>query len=176
MLRGGKIRGASGAEGLDHIVFSDDMVVVAVVFAQYCSIFTIDEAAQSFQWGVEGDNGIGFFQHFTYLPAFEVSAVGHHAGEKPAFANGTDYIVVLQYGKIVDVVFLHQFKRFGNGLPGAGSDQSFGAAAGYDILEGLDGHESPFHHPLIVINFTYIATSVIVQDDDYQIVFFQAIF
>src|SRR5689334_17593830 len=80
----------SGAQRLNNIVFSDDVVIPAVIFAQNGAIFPGYEAAEPFQGSVKGDDGIGFFEHFPDLFAFDVLSIAHHPGEQTTFADGAD--------------------------------------------------------------------------------------
>src|SRR5882757_1263526 len=149
---------------MDDIVLSDDVVIPAVVLAQYSPIFPGDEAAEPFQGGVEGNNGIGLFQHFSDLFPLNVLSIAHHTDKEPAFTNGADDFVLLYDGQVFHIIFLHQLEGLCHGLPGGHRDQTFGSPARYDVLESLHIQETSFYHPLIVVDLTHIPAAVIVED------------
>lgn len=161
---------------MDDIVLGDDMVIPAVVLAQDRSVLAGDQAAEAFQGGIEGYDGIGLFQYFSDLFAFDILAIAHHSAEEAALADGADHFSALEDGQVLYIVFLHQFEGFGNGLSGFYRDQSFSAPSCDDVFEGLYVQEASFHHPLVVVYLSYVAAAVVVEDHHYQVVLFQEVF
>ena len=67
---------------LNYIVFGYDVIFAALVSAEYGSVLSGDERTDPFQRCIEGNNGIGLFEHFADLFAFDIGAIAHHAGEE----------------------------------------------------------------------------------------------
>src|SRR5580698_4943710 len=140
------------------------MIVAAVVPAQHCAVLPGDEAAQSFQRSIEADNRVGFLEDFGDLFVFQIRGTRHHPREEAAFADRTDHFPFAEDWQIFDMVFLHEFEGFGDRLVGSSSNEPCCSATCDNVLERFYVHESSFHHPLVIVNLTYIPAAVIMQD------------
>jgi len=92
------------AYGAYDIIFRNDMIVSAVILAQYGAVLPGDEAAQSFQ-GVSRTLPGRIFPGLLDLLVFYIQSIVHDTGKEAALADGAYHLSLPEYGQVLHIVF-----------------------------------------------------------------------
>ena len=81
--------------------------------------------------------------------------------------------IAIHYRNIFNIILLHQLYCFSYGLSRIKSDQFLFCITAVDnIFKRFYIHKATFHHPLIIIYFSNITTTMIMKNTNHQIIFF----